>query len=59
VLAAGGLAGAFALSRGFGQVAVGYLLLNLAYSLGLKRVVILDVMMVAAGFLLRRSRARP
>jgi 4-hydroxybenzoate polyprenyltransferase len=53
VLAAGALSGAFALSFGFGLVAVGYLLLNLAYSLGLKRVVILDVMMVAAGFLLR------
>ena len=30
-----------------------YLLTNLAYSLALKRVVILDVMIVAAGFLLR------
>jgi 4-hydroxybenzoate polyprenyltransferase len=53
VLAAAALAGAFALSPGLGQVAVAYLALNLAYSLGLKRVVILDVMMVAAGFLLR------
>lgn len=53
VLAAGGLAGAFALEPGFGLVAAAYLLLNFAYSLGLKRVVILDVMMVAAGFLLR------
>ncbi|HKQ62953.1 MAG TPA: UbiA prenyltransferase family protein, partial [Candidatus Polarisedimenticolaceae bacterium] len=34
-------------------VAAGYALLNLTYSLGLKQVVILDVMLVAAGFLLR------
>jgi 4-hydroxybenzoate polyprenyltransferase len=36
-----------------GEVAAAYLILNLAYSFGLKRVVILDVMMVATGFLMR------
>jgi 4-hydroxybenzoate polyprenyltransferase len=53
VLAVSALIAAFALSRGFGVVATAYLVLNLGYSFGLKRVVILDVMMVAAGFLMR------
>ena len=37
----------------FGFALAAYVILNVLYSLGLKRVVILDVMMVAAGFLLR------
>jgi len=37
----------------FGLIVLGYLLLNLAYSFALKHVVIIDVMVVAAGFLLR------
>jgi 4-hydroxybenzoate polyprenyltransferase len=53
VLAVAALIAAFWLSPEFGGVAVAYFLLNLAYSFGLKHVVILDVMMVAAGFLLR------
>lgn len=53
VLATGGLAGAGALSAGVGGVAGVYLVQNLLYSFALKRVVILDVMMVSAGFLLR------
>jgi 4-hydroxybenzoate polyprenyltransferase len=53
VLAVGALGAAFSLSPQFGQVAAGYVVLNLAYSFGLKRVVILDVMIVATGFLLR------
>jgi len=36
-------------------VCLAYLVLNLAYSLGLKSVVILDVMIVATGFLLRAA----
>jgi 4-hydroxybenzoate polyprenyltransferase len=52
-LAVAALAAAFALDPGLGRVAAAYLVLNLFYSLGLKRVVILDVMMVATGFLLR------
>lgn len=53
VLGVAALAGGFALSPALGEVALAYLVLNLFYSFGLKRVVILDVMMVAAGFLLR------
>ena len=53
VLGVAALAAAFALSPALGEVALAYLVLNLFYSFGLKRVVILDVMMVAAGFLLR------
>jgi 4-hydroxybenzoate polyprenyltransferase len=52
-LGAAALVAAFALSRAFGGVGVAYVALNLGYSLGLKRVVILDVMIVATGFLLR------
>ena len=52
-LAVSALAAAFALAPGLGRIALAYLLLNLLYSMGLKRVVILDVMMVATGFLLR------
>jgi 4-hydroxybenzoate polyprenyltransferase len=53
LLAVTALVAAFRLSEGFGRVAAAYFILNLAYSFGLKRVVILDVMMVASGFLLR------
>ena len=53
VLAAAALALAFRLDAGLGAAAAAYFVLNLAYSFGLKRVVILDVMMIATGFLLR------
>lgn len=53
VLAIAALVAAFALAPALGGVATAYLLLNLAYSFGLKRVVVLDVMIVATGFLLR------
>jgi 4-hydroxybenzoate polyprenyltransferase len=53
ILAASGLAGAMALGTGFATVASAYIFMNIAYSLRLKRIVILDVMLVAAGFLLR------
>lgn len=53
VLAIGSLAAAVALGTRFTLIAAAYLVLNLAYSFGLKKVVILDVMMVAAGFLFR------
>lgn len=53
VLATGGLAFALWLAPLFAAVAGSYLVMNLAYSLALKRVVILDVMLIAAGFLLR------
>jgi 4-hydroxybenzoate polyprenyltransferase len=52
-LAAGGLA----LAHGVSPVALGlaacYIVLNLGYSAGLKHVVILDVFLIAAGFMLR------
>jgi 4-hydroxybenzoate polyprenyltransferase len=53
VLVAGGLAGAAALHTDFALVAATYAALNLAYSLGLKRAALVDILMVAAGFLLR------
>jgi 4-hydroxybenzoate polyprenyltransferase len=53
ILAVVALFAAFGLSDALGRVAAAYLVLNLAYSFGLKRIVILDVMMVASGFLLR------
>ncbi|MDX1390580.1 MAG: decaprenyl-phosphate phosphoribosyltransferase [Acidobacteriota bacterium] len=53
VLAGGGLVWALTLGGEFAAIAATYLIMNLAYSMALKRVVILDVMLVAAGFLLR------
>ena len=47
------LVGGFALDWRFGIVGSGYYLMQLAYSLKLKHMVVLDVMTVAAGFALR------
>jgi 4-hydroxybenzoate polyprenyltransferase len=44
---------AWLLGPGFFRVAVAYLLLNLLYSLRLRRVVILDILCIASGFVLR------
>ncbi len=44
---------AFVLSWKFALLIAFYLLINLAYSLGLKRTPILDVMIIASGFVLR------
>jgi 4-hydroxybenzoate polyprenyltransferase len=52
-LAVGGLAAALVLSPRFGAILSVYAAANVAYSLWLKRVVLLDIMLVAAGFLLR------
>ncbi len=49
----GGIAWAFALNVGFGWIASAYLGTNLAYTLGLKHVVILDVLLLSAGFVYR------
>jgi 4-hydroxybenzoate polyprenyltransferase len=48
-----GLLVAWGLGPGFFLCAVAYLALNLAYSFGLKEVVILDVLAIAIGFVLR------
>jgi decaprenyl-phosphate phosphoribosyltransferase len=53
LLLAVGLAGGFALNPAFGWIALAYLLCNFAYSFGLKTIAILDVMLIAFGFLLR------
>lgn len=53
VAAALALAGGWALDWRFGVVGLTYFLMQLAYSFGLKRLVVLDVMTVAAGFALR------
>jgi 4-hydroxybenzoate polyprenyltransferase len=47
------LAGAWALEPAFAAILLAYIVLNVLYSLRLKHVVILDVMTVAAGFVLR------
>ncbi|MCA1596726.1 MAG: decaprenyl-phosphate phosphoribosyltransferase, partial [Chloroflexi bacterium] len=52
-LAGAGLAGSFAIRPLFGALAFGFLVLNLAYSLWLKHEVIVDVLCLAAGFIVR------
>lgn len=49
----GSLALSFLLSKLFGWVALGYVALLVAYSAGLKRVVIVDALAVSVGFVLR------
>ncbi|MDA0335979.1 MAG: decaprenyl-phosphate phosphoribosyltransferase [bacterium] len=49
----GGLSSAKLLHADFALVALVYVALNLAYSLGLKRAALVDILMVATGFLLR------
>lgn len=48
-----GIAGGFAIGFAFGCIVCLYVAQNLAYSLTLKRVAILDIMMIAGGFVLR------
>lgn len=48
-----GLGGAFWLDWRFGLLLAGYLVMQLAYSFRLKQLVVLDVMIVAAGFAMR------
>jgi 4-hydroxybenzoate polyprenyltransferase len=53
ICATAGLALGLAASAGVAAILIAYLLLNLAYSAGLKHVAILDVFIIAAGFMLR------
>ncbi len=53
VLATGSLVGSFFLSKAFFVVLAIYFLFNLAYSIKLKHVPLLDVFIIAAGFVLR------
>ncbi|MBD3160782.1 MAG: decaprenyl-phosphate phosphoribosyltransferase [Candidatus Eisenbacteria bacterium] len=53
LLAGTGGAIALFLGTGFAAIAGGYLLLNVAYTLRLKRVVMLDVLAISIGFVLR------
>jgi decaprenyl-phosphate phosphoribosyltransferase len=53
VLALGGIAIAGIVRPGLAGVAVGYLALTASYSLWLRRVVVLDILAIAAGFVLR------
>ena len=52
-LAAFSLAASFALEPGFGRIVTLYFVLNLLYSFWLKHTPIIDVMIIAAGFVLR------
>lgn len=52
-LVALGLAGSMLLDPWFGLIAFSYILLQVAYTFGLKHEVVLDVMTIAAGFVLR------
>ena len=53
VLVGGSLAAAFFLNRNFFITVLVYVVLQLAYSLKLKQVVILDIFVIAAGFVIR------
>ena len=55
VLLAIGLGGSYAIGWRFGSTALAYVLLTLSYSLVLKRVVLLDVVSIALGFVLRAT----
>ena len=53
VMTAGAIAAALPLGTTFAAILGAYIALNAAYSLGLKHVVIVDVMMIGGGFVLR------
>ena len=53
VLLMGGLGAALRIDYGLGLVVLAYILLQIAYTFALKKAVLLDVMAIAAGFVLR------
>ncbi len=53
VLAAAGLIGALALDQMFFAILLSYLIINVAYTIIIKKMVILDIMCIASGFVLR------
>lgn len=53
VLLAGSLVGSLFLRAEFAVILLSYVILNIAYSFGLKRMVIVDVMVIALGFVFR------
>jgi decaprenyl-phosphate phosphoribosyltransferase len=53
LLALVGIAAATAISPGLGLVAIGYLGLTVTYSLWWRRIVVVDILAIAAGFVLR------
>jgi len=53
IIGAGSLISSYFLQDYFFYTAIGYLILNLLYSFWLKHIVIIDVMSIAAGFVLR------
>jgi 4-hydroxybenzoate polyprenyltransferase len=55
VAAAAGVGWAFLIAPAFGWIVTGYLTTNIVYSLGLKRVVILDVLLLSVGFVYRAA----
>ncbi len=59
ILGLGTIWGAFWLDAVFGIILLGYLALQLAYSFKLKNIVLLDVLAIAAGFVLRVGAGVP
>jgi 4-hydroxybenzoate polyprenyltransferase len=55
ILLAVGLGGSYLIGPRFGTMALAYVLLTLAYSLVLKRIVLLDVVSIALGFVVRAA----
>ena len=53
ILATAGLIGALTLDRGFFAILISYLIINFAYTIKIKQVVILDIMCISSGFVLR------
>lgn len=52
-LSAGAIAGSFCINNYFGASLAGYIALNILYSVALKRMVIIDVITIALGFVIR------